>query len=150
MSGLATITSAEVIFSRKVLSGNGENERIDDVDGIKISRGEENIFVWCFFLMQSFELASSTGHEAYKWVKHVYIDDPISSLDEQQCHRYVVRFVGTSPSMPLLAQDLNGQRNPINTVVSTHHARVILQRAVLRAAEPSEKIKRSLILSSTS
>ena len=47
---------------------------------IKISRGEENIFIWCFFLAVV-QLAMD-GQEAYDWVKYVYIDDPISSLDE--------------------------------------------------------------------
>ena len=36
------ITSAEVTFSREVLSGVGDDVRTDEVDGIKISRGEEN------------------------------------------------------------------------------------------------------------
>ena len=50
------------------------------VDDIKVSRGEENIFIWCFFLA-IVQLALDEA-EAYKWVKYVYIDDPISSLDE--------------------------------------------------------------------
>ena len=44
---------------------------------IKISRGEERIFVWCFFL---------TLFEIDAWVEkqdaHLFIDDPVSSLDE--------------------------------------------------------------------
>ena len=52
---------------------------------IKVSRGEENIFIWCFFLA-IVQLAMDRA-EAYKWVKYIYIDDPISSLDEQQRHR---------------------------------------------------------------
>ena len=36
--------------------------------------GEENIFIWCFFLA-ILQLALD-GAEAYKWVEHVYIDDP--------------------------------------------------------------------------
>jgi hypothetical protein len=74
------INSAEVTFSREVLTGVGDGARTDEVDGIKISRGEENIFIWCFFLA-ILQLALD-GAEAYKWVEHVYIDDPISSLDE--------------------------------------------------------------------
>lgn len=104
------ITSAEVTFSRKVLSGEGEDERTDEVDGIKISRGEENIFVWCFFLV--FVQLALDGAEAYKWVEHVYIDDPISSLDE---HNAIV--VGNH-----LVQLYREAQRPIKTVVSTHHA----------------------------
>lgn len=49
-------------------------------DNIKISRGEENIFIWCIFLVIC-ELTID-GDEAYNWVKYIYIDDPISSLDD--------------------------------------------------------------------
>ena len=59
------ITSADVTFSREVLSGEGDDARTDDVDGIKISRGEENIFIWCFFLA-ILQLALDEA-EAYKW-----------------------------------------------------------------------------------
>ena len=104
------ITSAEVTFSRKVLSGEGEEARTDEVDGIKISRGEENIFIWCFFLV--FLQLALDGAEAYKWVNHVYIDDPISSLDE---HNAIV--VGNH-----LVQLYREAQRPIKTVVSTHHA----------------------------
>lgn len=51
-----------------------------NIENIKVSRGEENLFIWCFFLA-IYQLAID-GAEGYDWVKHVYIDDPISSLDE--------------------------------------------------------------------
>src|SRR5690554_2625288 len=51
-----------------------------NIENIKISRGEENLFIWCFFLA-IYQLAID-GAEEYDWVKYVYIDDPISSLDE--------------------------------------------------------------------
>ena len=51
---------------------------------IKVSRGEENIFIWCFFL--AIMQLVLDGAEAYKWVKYVYIDDPISSLGREQRH----------------------------------------------------------------
>lgn len=51
-----------------------------NVEKIKVSRGEENLFIWCFFLA-IYQLAID-GAEGYDWVKYVYIDDPISSLDE--------------------------------------------------------------------
>lgn len=104
------ITKAEVSFSRNVLSGEGDDLRTDGVDGIKVSRGEENIFIWCFFLA-ILQLALD-GAEAYKWVEYVFIDDPVSSLDE---HNAIV--VGSH-----LVQLYRGAQRPIKTVVSTHHA----------------------------
>jgi len=80
------------------------------VDNIKVSRGEENIFIWCFFLAVV-ELAMDSEIEAYQWVKYLYIDDPISSLDE---HNAIT--VGNH-----LAQVLGKTGNPLKVVISTHH-----------------------------
>ena len=55
----------------------GVSQRIDN---IKVSRGEENIFVWCFFLAIMQLVVDK--EESYSWVKYIYIDDPISSLDD--------------------------------------------------------------------
>ena len=79
------------------------------IDNIKVSRGEENIFVWCFFL--AIVQLALDGAEAYRWVKYVYIDDPISSLDE---HNAIA--VGSH-----LAQLLNKPGNPLKAVISSHH-----------------------------
>ena len=64
-------------FRQKTDDGTYETKREED---IKISRGEENIFIWCFFLAIA-QLVLDRA-EAYKWVKYIYIDDPISSLDD--------------------------------------------------------------------
>ena len=77
----------KITFSREIANPkynpknpyNNEPEKIVQ-DNIKISRGEENIFVFSVFLAIC-ELAIE-GHEDYKWVKYIYVDDPISSLDE--------------------------------------------------------------------
>lgn len=81
-----------------------------DPKPIKVSRGEENIFVWCFFLAVA-QLAID-GQEVYGWVKYIYIDDPISSLDDNNaiavaCH---------------LANLLKGSNGKIKAVISSHHA----------------------------
>lgn len=80
------------------------------IDNIKVSRGEENIFIWCFFLAVV-ELAMDAEVEAYQWVKYLYIDDPISSLDE---HNAIT--VGNH-----LAQLLGKAGNPLKVVISSHH-----------------------------
>lgn len=95
----------EVSFSRDVQVG----DRVETVDDIKISRGEENIFIWCFFL--AIVRLAMDGAEAYKWVKYVYIDDPISSLDE---HNAIV--VANH-----LVQLFRDTPNTLKTVISTHH-----------------------------
>jgi hypothetical protein len=50
----------------------------DDLEHpIKVSRGEERIFVWCFFLALLDVDGWSDVQDA-----HIFIDDPVSSLDE--------------------------------------------------------------------
>lgn len=66
------VSTWEISFSRE--------EDGTEVLDIKISRGEERLFIWCFFLA-ILQLVFD-GDDAYSWVKYVYIDDPISSLDD--------------------------------------------------------------------
>lgn len=105
-------TEWAVRFSRTVVvkGENGEDEKAETIDNIKVSRGEENIFIWCFFLAVV-ELAMDSEIEAYQWVKYLYIDDPISSLDE---HNAIT--VGNH-----LAQVLSKKDNPLKVVISSHH-----------------------------
>ena len=92
-----------VSFSRKVKNRNGE----ETVTGIKISRGEENLFVWCFFLA-IVELAKDEAL-SYEWVKYIYIDDPISSLDDNN-------VVALACQLSELLKDCK-----VKTIISTHH-----------------------------
>ena len=106
----------EIIFSRQ-LPNPRYDENAEDPDEertitethIKVSRGEENIFIWCFFL--AIVQLALDGAEAYDWVKYVYIDDPISSLDE---HNAIA--VATH-----LARMLKRKDSALKTVISTHH-----------------------------
>jgi hypothetical protein len=98
-------TEWEVSFSRELV-----REGVTTVwEDIKVSRGEESIFVWCFFL--AIVQLVLDGAEAYKWVKYLYIDDPISSLDE---HNAVI-------VAHHLAQTLRDSPDRLRVVVSTHH-----------------------------
>lgn len=86
-----------------------EREANGDPVPIKVSRGEENIFIWSFFL--AIVQLAMDGAEAYKWVKYIYIDDPISSLDE---HNAIT--VASN-----LAQLLKKPGSTLKAVISTHH-----------------------------
>jgi len=98
-------TEWEVSFSREV-EVDGVRMLVED---IKVSRGEENIFIWCFFL--AIVQLVVDGAEAYKWVKYVYIDDPISSLDENNAVMVAHH----------LAQMLAASPQQVKAVISTHH-----------------------------
>lgn len=97
---------AIVRFSRSIIVEEAEQT----IENIKISRGEETLFIWCFFLAIC-QLAIDKD-PAYDWVKYIYIDDPISSLDENNAIAIACDLVG------LLATE----GSEIKTVISTHHS----------------------------
>lgn len=80
------------------------------IENIKVSRGEQNIFVWCMFL--AIVQLAIEGAEAYNWVKYVYIDDPISSLDDNNA-------IAVASDLIQLMKDGVGR---IKTVISSHHS----------------------------
>lgn len=91
-------TKWSISFSRE----NNEN--------IKISRGEETMFIWSFFLAIA-ELAIDEA-DSYKWVKYIYIDDPISSLDDNNAIAIAVDLVRL----------LSSSNERIHAVISSHHS----------------------------
>lgn len=97
-------------FSREILVRDGDGERLETLNDIKISRSEESIFVLCFFLAVV-EIALDSELDAYNWVKYVYIDDPISSLDEQSAVVVAAH----------LAHLLAASEEQAKILVSTHH-----------------------------
>lgn len=94
-----------VRFSRTIQTAAGSAK----VENIKISRSEENLFIWCFYL--AILQMVLDGDVTYDWVKYIYIDDPISSLDENNAIA-VANY---------LAQMLTKTDKLIPTVISSHH-----------------------------
>jgi wobble nucleotide-excising tRNase len=100
-------SDSEISFFRDVLQA-GRSVRQED---IKISRGEENLFIWCFFLAILQLAAEAKKGDPYDWVKWIYIDDPISSLDEHNTIALASDLAGL----------LKGATNGTKAVISTHH-----------------------------
>lgn len=96
-----------VTFKR--MEYNEETNRTEWKEDIKISRGEENIFKWCFFLAVA-QMAIDKA-EAYNWVKYIYVDDPISSLDDDNAVLVANH----------LASMIKSEANKLYTIISTHH-----------------------------
>jgi len=92
-----------VTFNRNVI----ENGISKQVDNIKISRGEENIFIWCFFL--AIVQLVINKEPVYNWVKYIYVDDPISSLDDNN----VIAIASNLAHMM--------KKDDARIIVSTHH-----------------------------
>ncbi len=94
----------KISFYRNVMI-SGASKRVDN---IKVSRGEENIFVWCFFLAIMQLVVDKV--ESYDWVQYIYIDDPISSLDDNNA-------IAVASHLATLMSGAD-----IKIIVSTHHA----------------------------
>lgn len=74
---------------------------------IKISRGEERIFVWCFFLAL-FEVDGWANEQN----AHILIDDPVSSLDDHNI------FITARSILELIKDNYLKKQKMI---ISTHH-----------------------------
>ena len=72
----------------------------------KISRGEERIFVWCFFLAL-FEVEGWSDKQS----SHFFIDDPVSSLDDNNI------FITASTIYDLVEKHYEKRK----FVITTHH-----------------------------
>lgn len=100
----------------------------DEEKQIKISRGEERIFVWCFFLAL---------FEVEDWSKsqndHIYIDDPVSSLDDHNI------FLTVESIFALIEANYLNKR----VIISTHHVGLfsILYDRLLKG-EKSDRYKK--------
>jgi len=95
-----------VNFIREVIV----DETPTNIEYVKVSRGEENLFIWCFFLAVA-QLAIDR-QEGYEWVKYLYIDDPVSSLDDNNAIAIAHH----------LANMLKAGEGEVKTIISTHHA----------------------------
>jgi wobble nucleotide-excising tRNase len=94
----------------KKVSFSRETIKEGKVEDIKISRGEENIFVWSFFL--AIAGLAIDNDENYKWVKTIYIDDPISSLDDNN-------VITVASHLAQLIKDSKDKDKKF--IISTHH-----------------------------
>jgi len=78
----------------------------DEQVQIKISRGEERIFVWCFFLAL-FEAEGLVDTQD----QHFFIDDPVSSLDDHNI------FVTAATILDLIDAHFSKRK----LIITTHH-----------------------------
>ena len=104
---------------------NGEFQVIEYLaEKIKISRGEERLFVWCFFRCILDQVIG--GNDAYKDIEYIYIDDPMSSLDDNNVIAFAEQLYSVIRQQ--LKQEVDAQRagkekfRRIKFVVSSHHA----------------------------
>lgn len=103
---------SEIRFS--VESGNDEK-----IENIKISKGEESCLIWCVFysmLMQIVEILNipeTNDRETDKFddLKYVFIDDPVSSLDENHLIELAVN----------IAELIKSSQSELKFIITTHN-----------------------------
>lgn len=104
--------NSEITFS--IEAGNQEN-----IENIKISKGEESNLIWCVFysfLEQIIEILNITEIEnretdKFNDLKYVFIDDPVSSLDESHLIELAVN----------LAELIKSSQSDIKFIITTHN-----------------------------
>lgn len=101
----------------------------EEKKNIKLSRGEERIFVWCFFLA----LFDTEGW-ADEQNQYIFIDDPVSSLDDHNI------FVTVFTLMELIEKYYEKKK----IIITTHHigfATILCD--CLAKGEKADKYKRA-------
>ena len=91
------------------------------IENIKISRGEESIFIWSIFLVMletilsdlSIRDVEERAIENYNNLKYIFIDDPMSSLDDNN----IIEVAISLKELVEKAKSLN-----IKLIITTHHA----------------------------
>lgn len=103
----------EVSFSYR--RGNDEVE-----SNIKISKGEESCFIWSIFatlleqVISILNIAETEDRETpkFNYLKYIFIDDPVSSLDENHLIQLAVD----------LAQLVKSSKSDLKFIITTHNA----------------------------
>jgi wobble nucleotide-excising tRNase len=88
-------------------------------ENVKISKGEESCFVWCFFyslLEQVIEVlnvaeTSERSTDKFNELEYVFIDDPVSSLDENHLIELAVD----------VAKLIQSSHSSIKFIITTHN-----------------------------
>ena len=86
---------------------------------IKISRGEQNLFIWCLFMALCERIID--GLTSYEWVEYFYIDDPISSLDDNNAIAVACDLAAVLRKAASRKAE-KGTEKPIKVMFSSHHS----------------------------
>ncbi|WP_297942723.1 AAA family ATPase [uncultured Campylobacter sp.] len=88
-------------------------------DNIKISKGEESIFIWSIFyvlirqVINELNIAEPDNRSTHEFddLEYFFIDDPVSSLDENNLIEIAVN----------LAERIKGSKSDIKFIITTHN-----------------------------
>ncbi len=107
--------SGEMTFN--LVKGDSET-----VNNIKISKGEESLFIWAVFytiLENAFlnlkEEEGDRSTESYNDLRYIIIDDPVSSIDDS-------KIISMATKLFELIREYNTTYSNIPILITTHHA----------------------------
>lgn len=124
----------EIVFEVSVGAEGGREK-------IKISKGEEGIFIWSIFStilslgIQTLEedIIENRSTTAFNDLKYILIDDPVSSMDDSRIITIALDLVGLIKKF----------KNKLKFLITTHHA---LYFNVLFNSKMDDSFKRSFVL----
>ncbi|MBS1008142.1 AAA family ATPase [Leuconostoc suionicum] len=112
-------------------------ERIENTDNmgikffhgdkvIKISRGEERLFTWCVFMIIAENIVSDLKEDKdnndINSIDYIYIDDPVSSLDETYTIAAALDLADLVKDSVLKTEKEKKNGKSLKFIISTHHA----------------------------
>lgn len=112
-------------------------ERIENTDNmgikffrgdkvIKISRGEERLFTWCVFMIITENIVSDLKEDKdnndINSIDYIYIDDPVSSLDETYTIAAALDLADLVKDSVLKTEKEKKNGKSLKFIISTHHA----------------------------
>lgn len=118
----------------------------ESVENIKVSRGEESLFIWSiFYTILRLAIATLRENEDersthyFDNIKYVIIDDPVSSMDD-------TRIITVALELIELINQMASSTNKLKFLITTHHC---LFYNILHSEKISEWHKQNYILSKT-
>ena len=101
-------------YNEVSFSIEGGNEK--RIDNIKISRGEESCFIWCVFYIEIVEVLNVPEPEdrptsKFDDLEYIFIDDPVSSLDENHLIELAVN----------IAEVIKSSNSDLKFIITTHN-----------------------------
>lgn len=124
-----------VVFNKlkkiEVEEDGEKKEKLIETDYFKISRGEERLFVWCFFCcIMNIAIKNMEAND----IEYIYIDDPMSSLDDNNVIAFAAqlynlindtRYQYNQKLTNYYASDDETEEIPVKRIkfiISSHHA----------------------------
>ncbi len=133
------------IANESITFGNHTGDE-EAADKIKVSRGEESLFIWSIFytILSSAistlkELPQNRSTDFFNNIQYIVIDDPVSSMDD-------TRIITIALELIELINLMGSGNNKLKILITTHHS---LFFNVLHSEKTPLWQKKSFVLSKT-